>query len=102
MISLTFLTKPQMASLFLSEKSFMESGFLRPSALALFTHGLNFLEVVRSTLGGFLSATATKGNSGLVFTCHAERLQKPLAVFKEKICINSIHTCILAFVYYHV
>jgi len=52
----------------------------RPTALTLFSHGLNFLEVVRPAFGGFLPATATEGNGGLVFSCHAERLQKPLAV----------------------
>lgn len=84
MISLTLLTKPQMASLFLSEKSFMESGFLRPTALAFFSHGLNFLEVFRPTLGGCFSATATEGDGGGVFLCHAARLQKPLAVCQIK------------------
>ena len=52
--------------------------FRRSTALTLFSHGLNFLEVVRPAFGGFLPATATKGNGGLVFLCHAERLQKPL------------------------
>lgn len=58
--------------------------FRRPSALALFTHGLNFLEVFRPAFGGFLPATTTEGNGGPVFSCHAERLQKPLAVCQIK------------------
>lgn len=88
-ISLTFLTKRAMASLFLSEKSFMESGFLRPSALAVFSHGLNLLEVFRAAFGGCFTATATEGNGGRVFLCHTQRLQKAVAVCKRELCINS-------------
>jgi len=52
----------------------------RPATLALFAHGLNFLEVFRPALGGCFTATATEGNGGWIFLCHARRLQKPLAV----------------------
>lgn len=76
MISLTFLTKLQMASLFLSEKSFMESGLFGPSAFAVLSHGLNLLEVFRAALGGCFSATATEGNGCCIFLCHAQKATK--------------------------
>lgn len=63
--------------------------FLRPSTLALFSHGLNFLEVLRAALGGCLAATATEGNGCGVFLCHTQRLQKAVAVCKRELCINS-------------
>lgn len=62
----------------------------RPSALALFPHGLNLAEVFRATLGGCLTTTATEGNGGGIFLCHAARVQKAVAVCKRELCINSI------------
>ena len=63
--------------------------FLRPSALAILTHGLNFLEVIRAALGGCSTATATEGNGGGIFLCHAGIVQKAVAVCKRELCINS-------------
>lgn len=76
MISLTFLTNREIASLFLSEKSFMDSGFLRPSALAVLSHSLNLLEVLRAALGGCFTAAATEGNGGGIFLCHTPKATK--------------------------
>lgn len=76
MISLTFLTNPHMALLFLSEKSFMESGFLWPTAFTVLSHGLNFLEVLRAALGGCFTATLTEQNGGGVFLCHTPKATK--------------------------
>lgn len=64
--------------------------FSWPSAPALFAHGLNLAEVFRATLGGCFSATATEGNGGGIFLCHARRVQKAVAVCKRELCINSI------------
>lgn len=60
-----------------------------PSTLAVFSHGLNFLEVIGATLGGRFSTTATQGNGGRIFLCHTEIVQKAVVVCKQELCINS-------------
>ena len=87
--SLTVRTRAEMASLFLSEKSFMGLGLFRSAALVLFAHGLKFAVILRAFFGGCFTALATKGNGGWIFLCHARIVQKAVAVCKRELCINS-------------
>jgi hypothetical protein len=67
-----------------------ESPFLFwSSACASFSHLLNLLKVFGTAFRRRLSATATEGNGGFIFLCHAKRIQKALAVVKRELCINS-------------